>query len=451
MDLIDFEENDYPESEDSSDDELANELYSVIHHNDFSQGIPDHLLEKYDIRFNSENQLEVSLKKGKTVQVEKEESEVLIENRDEVISIYSSSDDEVSVVEVINKNSKRTMKRKFEQRRGNDIAKKNKKVVLLSDDEKDEDLVMNLDLSARNDYENDPTFTVSDIIQSQTDWMKVSSPKNWTEEMKKFYNEPSENLRNFDHKQILKELRKDKTAKWTINVADTLPSRTMMRCRNCRQFGHFYRQCPKNYSSCMMCGHEGHNVNKCPRTMCLNCGDRTNAYVEKCGRCVALSNIKCYNCQRIGHESKNCPDKWRQYHATVSGALNSNNYERNPKMFCCNCGSAGHLDEDCRFIEYKKINFPKISLFVNTYEDGNESYCFKQNSHSHQQHYSPRNKHFVNKNKPNRGKKRNSFDSSVDSNNKKRKKSKRNSLPVNSKKQNKKNKKRKSRLNNTIN
>jgi len=62
---------------------------------------------------------------------------------------------------------------------------------------------------------------------------------------------------------------------------------------------------------------------------------------------IAQANVKCYNCNEMGHFAVNCPKKKKSIKSTT---------------FYCNwCKKPGHYAKDCRsrIQNQKKTNYPK--------------------------------------------------------------------------------------------
>jgi len=109
-------------------------------------------------------------------------------------------------------------------------------------------------------------------------------------------------------------------------------------CYNCRQKGHMNRKClePMN---CNNCGEIGHDKAICPSPLvsrCYNCHstEHTRKDCTMCSKCggdhdskTCTVNVKCKNCEEMGHISANCP--------------------KPRKMICKNCGEDGHFSIDC--------------------------------------------------------------------------------------------------------
>lgn len=83
------------------------------------------------------------------------------------------------------------------------------------------------------------------------------------------------------------------------------------KCFNCNKSGHISRECPETQSlPCFLCGGIDHQRSKCPEEV-------------------------CYNCQMIGHHSRDCTKpRTRRFYP--------GNKER-----CSRCQLPGHLFKDC--------------------------------------------------------------------------------------------------------
>lgn len=119
-----------------------------------------------------------------------------------------------------------------------------------------------------------------------------------------------------------------------------------LRCINCREEGHRMHECymPPRQIKCHMCGQTGHREARCPQTMCLRvrifsnkyydsvtkmvdslqCGNANNVFSRGCKRCHYMQNLVCPICKTRGHGIRECPDKWRRYHSTVSAIYSIN-------------------------------------------------------------------------------------------------------------------------------
>uniref|UniRef100_A0A0A9WB00 Zinc finger CCHC domain-containing protein 7 n=1 Tax=Lygus hesperus TaxID=30085 RepID=A0A0A9WB00_LYGHE len=348
--------------------EVEEELYSVLHHNDFSQGIPPELLDKYSITTNRENEFVISLKPAKDSKTNTEDlkKEIVVNDSSSV----SSSEDDIVVVETNgstpaltsnsskNKVFERVVIEEDENSDGSssieiiEMSKKRKhsgdsesSVISLSSD--GENLDFSINTTGGHVYDSDGN--VSDVIEkSGFKWATVASPTSWTKEMRKYYNSPCNKLRYFDHKKIRQGINKGGSEEWYISHRDRYPEkRWTPRCDICRQTDHIARNCPKQEPTCHMCGVQGHTNQECPNSICLQCGTRNNQYSSSCRHCMHMLQRPCFNCNQTGHESRFCPEKWREFHSTVDGPVVKTKPAENGHLMCCNCGATNHAYEAC--------------------------------------------------------------------------------------------------------
>ncbi|CAH1407965.1 unnamed protein product [Nezara viridula] len=370
MEFIDSETNET--DSDELDEDLENELYSVLHYNVLSEDIPSNLLDKYDIKRTEQNEFLISLRKTKQESFEgiKDTTERTKDTAEE-ISVSEQNDD-------------------LGVEPGQDF-------ITISDDDSDSDVILNepvlevtyvsspsvvalSDSSSDSDMEDDMILNIGDttalssvfpIDDSEDEvvnvnWKEVTSPCNWTNGMKKYYNKPCERLKNFDYEKIREEIKGH--GEWHVNIEDRLPfNRKVKRCLICRQTDHQKKNCPRRFINCSMCGNSGHNDSNCPSKKCLNCGRRSRVFVAMCNKCENSRFQTCSECQQNGHTKDLCPDTWRRYHATTEGELVVKEDTLNERLMCCNCAQSGHLFENCPKL-YWSVYPPTSSLIKKTEE-----------------------------------------------------------------------------------
>lgn len=108
-----------------------------------------------------------------------------------------------------------------------------------------------------------------------------------------------------------------------------------MKCKYCKDWGHFADACPKKEPiKCYNCGEAGHMKSQCPKppkkrepVKCFNCLQEGHMKSE----CTSEKVIQCRNCDEIGHHSKECP-KPRDW----------------SRVECRNCGEKGHTAVRCK-------------------------------------------------------------------------------------------------------
>jgi hypothetical protein len=82
-------------------------------------------------------------------------------------------------------------------------------------------------------------------------------------------------------------------------------SNITIRCYNCNEVGHISRNCPNEVIiMCIRCQQKGHNEYDCPNIKCFRC----NKIGHKSFECKMRGKdiLKCENCQNIGHEALDC-------------------------------------------------------------------------------------------------------------------------------------------------
>uniref|UniRef100_A0A8D8NJN2 Zinc finger CCHC domain-containing protein 7 n=1 Tax=Culex pipiens TaxID=7175 RepID=A0A8D8NJN2_CULPI len=173
----------------------------------------------------------------------------------------------------------------------------------------------------------------------------------WNEEMKKFYND-SWNCEDFNVSTVLFNMPRQ-TKHWPIVHKDKFPDppKKEIICNNCQQPGHMKYKCrrPPKPPTCYMCGLTGHQETRCPNTLCLRCGEKTNNFLRGCHACSREQHMTCHLCGIRGHAQRNCPDKWRRYHSTIEvDRPLTRDYQRNPNArSCCICARPGHQAHAC--------------------------------------------------------------------------------------------------------
>ncbi|XP_052861518.1 uncharacterized protein LOC128268456 isoform X1 [Anopheles cruzii] len=174
----------------------------------------------------------------------------------------------------------------------------------------------------------------------------------WNKEMTLFYNGTATED-NFSMAAAIRKMPRD-AKHWKIVDQDRFPDppKKDMLCNNCGERGHMRFKCrnaPK-LRICHMCGQQGHQEPRCPKTMCLNCGSRTETFVYECATCRNDFRRFCYICGVRGHTTVRCPDHWRRYHSTTEDNVQLvANYQRNRDTKQCSiCGKFGHYAHSCR-------------------------------------------------------------------------------------------------------
>ncbi|XP_058121243.1 uncharacterized protein LOC131294600 [Anopheles ziemanni] len=197
---------------------------------------------------------------------------------------------------------------------------------------------------------------VSVVEQTNTTQDRSQVAKNlpdcaWNEEMKLFYNDVWVD-EDFNLASVMQKMPRGRKH-WEIMQQDLYPSppRKQPICLKCGEQGHMRFKCrnPPKPPVCYMCGEQGHQEPRCPRTICLNCGERTRNFVRGCNACARDLNMVCKLCGVRGHGQRVCPDLWRRYHSTTEDNVPlRGQYHINMKTkYCCICCKQGHQAHAC--------------------------------------------------------------------------------------------------------
>ncbi|KAM7355431.1 zinc finger CCHC-type containing 7 isoform 2-T2 [Cochliomyia hominivorax] len=198
----------------------------------------------------------------------------------------------------------------------------------------------------------------------------------WNDEMRKFYID-SWNGEHFTLNKVFQKMNPDKNL-WRICSEDRFNTKSNkrhnnMKCTNCCEFGHMRSKCkrPKKPMICYMCGDSGHHEPRCPNTICLRCGNKTQVFTKSCNACSYQNRLICPICKVRGHSLDYCPDKWRRYHSTTEPNTYPNStIDYNPRKYCCICGGRGHLSDNCR----SAIRFMEYPTIISTVKSHQKSY-----------------------------------------------------------------------------
>ncbi|XP_076451170.1 uncharacterized protein LOC143287037 [Babylonia areolata] len=120
-------------------------------------------------------------------------------------------------------------------------------------------------------------------------------------------------------------------SKWKISDADVIPvknpktsryySKKDIRCRNCDKEGHLSKNCPVPKKK-PNCGLCGMEGHLMNRCTNRLCFNCSQPGHRgfECPLPKRRCFARCSRCQRIGHAEDQCPDHWRQYHLTVTSS-----------------------------------------------------------------------------------------------------------------------------------
>lgn len=103
-------------------------------------------------------------------------------------------------------------------------------------------------------------------------------PNHWTPDMIKYYNDDWGDEENFVVEKLQEKMNKSRNL-WDVSLKGfryyQKPRKSRAKCNNCLETGHNASYCPKPpyVPICYMCGIQGHLVNNCPNSLCLNVSD----------------------------------------------------------------------------------------------------------------------------------------------------------------------------------
>ncbi|KAE8747176.1 hypothetical protein FOCC_FOCC006174 [Frankliniella occidentalis] len=203
----------------------------------------------------------------------------------------------------------------------------------------------------------------------------IPKEKNKMDNLDQWLHNPIRSSKFLDHGKFLKKMSDDPKL-WQLCQADIFNSRSSgygPKCVNCNQFGHKVKFCPapRKLVVCHMCGVPGHSEPRCPKKMCLRCGEKSNIYTDKCKKCVSLD--ACKICESKLHNWKSCPDLWRRYHlTTTSGEISKSELvEVRPRseQWCSNCAGKYHLSHECTKPQWK---CDQITPYIRSYLEVND-------------------------------------------------------------------------------
>lgn len=167
-------------------------------------------------------------------------------------------------------------------------------------------------------------------------------------------------------------------------------------CFVCGTYGHVYKVCEEYLAkqSCYLCGSSSHTKMTCNQEMCFNC-ERPGHISKNCPSpkrrrfMGGMSDgMNCTVCNQSGHSSSSCPLIWRRYRyeKRLTESL-FNDSIRKVKKYCYWCSGKGHFGDDCP--KRPKLNsYQHWSIFHQTTLDYLQLTVEKQPSANVQQTHS---------------------------------------------------------------
>ncbi|KAK3920133.1 Zinc finger CCHC domain-containing protein 7 [Frankliniella fusca] len=284
--------------------------------------------------------------------------------------VESSSDDDLVMLDVID-NSKQNNSSRSQRRESRGVGKRRSLESSLS---KDTVPIKRFAGSQRPDKTEESTNEeqISEDCREFVDQPVISKEINAMKRLDQWLHNPIQSSKYLDHKRFLKKMSDDPKL-WPMCSADINNYRSSNRgpkCVNCNDFGHKAKFCPapRKLVVCHMCGAPGHSEPRCPKKMCLRCGEKNNIYTDRCKKCVSL--LPCKVCESTLHDWKSCPDLWRRYHLTTSlgGICKAESVDIRPRneLWCSNCAGKYHLSHECKRAQWK---CESISPFIRSYAE----------------------------------------------------------------------------------
>ena len=184
-----------------------------------------------------------------------------------------------------------------------------------------------------------------------------------------------------------------------------------MQCYNCGETGHKADYCQaakkSNYGGdrvCYNCQKSGHVSRDCPEEKKpysrMDGGSRSNGgynnegYGNNGGRTYGNNggDRTCYNCQKTGHISRDCPEEKKAYGGRSNGGYNNDSNGRDGyktygqsnqdsgSRSCYNCQKTGHISRDCP--EERKPRGGNYSSYAGNASRSNDG-CYKCGDKGH--------------------------------------------------------------------
>ncbi|XP_050390086.1 zinc finger CCHC domain-containing protein 7 [Patella vulgata] len=263
---------------------------------------------------------------------------------------------------------------------------KNKKVIVLSDVEKSESESDEEEVSSASEDEMSSSFMYASDSDSDSSSMcsKTFGRDRVETDIKLNIDDPSDadidDVIAINSGLSSESDEQNDINKWQVSEQDILGSRPEVfryykydavknvRCKNCREKGHLSRDCPKpRVIVCYLCGQRDHMSQACTQPICYNCSKPGHVATD-CKDPQYKWFKLCTRCEMPGHQAENCPDLWRRFHLTTTVCDPVKQpIRKNPKKFCCNCGSNKHFGYECNrapMSTHAQITYPFILYYM---------------------------------------------------------------------------------------
>ncbi|XP_077999253.1 zinc finger CCHC domain-containing protein 7-like [Glandiceps talaboti] len=378
------------ESGSESDDNIENELYQQIHYaqegqtsQDQSQD-QDHVRTEYTFSESTtkteKDCKDLALKTTQNKETKDREDSIVASKTApkkrilETISLITSDSDSVTCIadfpaKKVKLDSPQEDKSKTDGMKINTTSSKKRKTVEVTENQSEEETDdMSVIWLSDSSNESEPEWTLIDTLDNTddkdllTNLVGVRSQRE-SQEHDTETGTPSNEVWNISSEDLVNDIQNSEGRSRPIRPRRYYASKSSIRCFNCGNNGHMSSNCPnpKKADICYLCAEKGHRGTRCPKQVCWQC--REIGHPRRF--CWQKGSVRCTRCQRDGHLTKDCPDRWRQFHATTNAnMIKSILLPTNKRVFCYNCAKKGHFGHECVKNRMEKQLVPTIPFVI---------------------------------------------------------------------------------------